>query len=500
MLTRDDFLVTDFLNREHVTDRAAAARLFNAALGKPASQSSFDAGCSRPDGAQGLVNGDYEQSFGIHTEAEDRPWWSLDLLEVLPIEAIVVHNRQDMCQERARSLKIEISKDNNDWRNVHQGLCYFGSAQTGSPLIISLMGQEWARYVRLSLDERQCLHLSQCEVLVSWKKYNFVSIRRGHGLDCLMFGEVPGRTKHECYDLVTSDQDYSGPLLGLSLNENGAFGNCAIQICNAVALAKRLNLRFIKLSENDRSELIRLKARVETQDITFLAPGESLPSGGVFLHGSFFDFSFISRAVGQISMEQTHQTFKHYVKRVFNVLPEKFVVKPADELHIHIRSGDIFRNWVNPYYVQPPLSFYTGVIQRMVGLGSIDRVKLVFENKLNPVIEPLESFLESLGLPYTTQSGTVGEDIEALVNARLMLFGLGSFGPAVCQLSDEIDLVMYFGCGDNPWYHSIPSVKKAVEVLDRAGAYMKPGDWHNTPEQRALMVNYPVENLKFPWS
>ena len=83
------------------------------------------------------------------------------------------------------------------------------------------------------------------------------------------------------------------------------------------------------------------------------------------------------------------------------------------------------------------------------------------------------------------------------MNAKYYAFGLGTFWAGICQLSDDIEVVFYFSPGMSPGFSSIPSVKKAIEVVDRGAGYLKSGQWQNTPEQRQLMVNYPVENLVF---
>src|ERR1700759_3319214 len=100
-------------------------RLVNIALGKPAAQSALSL-WSTDIGAQGLVNGDFAQNFGIVTELQDAPWWRVDLIDSLPLEAIVVHNRRDGFQDAARTLKIEISDDTVDWTTIHSGISHFG--------------------------------------------------------------------------------------------------------------------------------------------------------------------------------------------------------------------------------------------------------------------------------------------------------------------------------------------------------------------------------------
>ncbi len=180
---------------------------------------------------------------------------------------------------------------------------------------------------------------------------------------------------------------------------------------------------------------------------------------------------------------------------LYNLLPPVFAPKPDDELIIHIRSGDVFSTWVNAAYIQPPLAFYTLVIDRFRQAGRINRVKLVYENRLNPVIDALEAHLSAHAISFTVQSGSIVEDTAALVNGRHLVFGFGTLGPAICYLSDSVETVVSFANGYDHKFREIPTVKNVVEVTD-AGDYIRPGGWNNSPEQRRVMIEYPESNLR----
>ena len=195
-------------------------------------------------------------------------------------------------------------------------------------------------------------------------------------------GIPPDPTFFSGYALRSADNSLNGPLIGLSIGENGAFGNCTMQYTLAVHLAQLLKLPFIKISENDRSELIRWEETLVIAGITFIPADAPLPAGGLFLHGFFFDPAPFRR-LGVVSDVERHQIVRRYVRRLFNVLPTDVPAKPADQLMLHIRSGDIFDKWVNPEYVQPPLAFYIKVVDLLRQAGLIRSAVLVYENKLN---------------------------------------------------------------------------------------------------------------------
>ena len=99
--------------------------------------------------------------FAFHTHDDALPWWQVDLGEVFPLEAIVVHNRVTGYHERARTLMIEIADQPGQWTLVHAGYASFGARGNGHPLEAWIGSELQARYVRLSLREPHPLHLSQ---------------------------------------------------------------------------------------------------------------------------------------------------------------------------------------------------------------------------------------------------------------------------------------------------------------------------------------------------
>jgi hypothetical protein len=135
----------------------------NLALGKPATQSSLSEWSLRSDEANGAVTGAVSGEFTFHTNAEERPWWMVDLLSQQPVGFVRVFNRMDIPQ-RANGLEIVVSADGRSWERVasHAGDVPFGGAD-GNPLEIVV--DRWVRFVRLVLPRRDFLHLDQVQVL-----------------------------------------------------------------------------------------------------------------------------------------------------------------------------------------------------------------------------------------------------------------------------------------------------------------------------------------------
>lgn len=105
-----------------------------------------------------------EQSCGgssdyfFHTAEEDRPWVELDLGSVRSIAGVIVENRKDCCGERATPLILEVSKDQDRFREITRRDAAF---QTWKAEFAPVE----ARYVRLRANRRTMLHLASVRVL-----------------------------------------------------------------------------------------------------------------------------------------------------------------------------------------------------------------------------------------------------------------------------------------------------------------------------------------------
>jgi hypothetical protein len=134
----------------------------NVALNKPSQQSSVSA-WSKTNDAQGGNDGIKNGSFGFHTSLEPKPWWQVDLQQMIPLNEIRVFNRLDVSPERSRTIQVLLSADALNWTLAfaNPGTTFGGI--DGKPLVVGL-GSVQARYVRLQLNESNYLHLDEVEV------------------------------------------------------------------------------------------------------------------------------------------------------------------------------------------------------------------------------------------------------------------------------------------------------------------------------------------------
>ena len=127
--------------------------------------------------AAGACDGIIDGHFGFHTNQQAQPWWQVDLGEVLPLERVVVYNRDDGVSQRAAKLQVLLSSDGQDWHVMytHDGTPFLGFADQ-KPLRIEA-GDAAARFVRIQLPATDYLHLDEVEVYADNQSAN-VALRR----------------------------------------------------------------------------------------------------------------------------------------------------------------------------------------------------------------------------------------------------------------------------------------------------------------------------------
>jgi mono/diheme cytochrome c family protein len=127
--------------------------------------------------AAGACDGVIDGHFGFHTQQQEQPWWQVDLGEVLPLERVVVYNRDDGVSQRAARLQVLLSADGQDWHVLytHDGTPFRGFADQ-KPLRVEA-SDATARWVRIQLPGTEYLHLDEVEIYADGNPVN-VALRR----------------------------------------------------------------------------------------------------------------------------------------------------------------------------------------------------------------------------------------------------------------------------------------------------------------------------------
>jgi hypothetical protein len=383
----------------------------------------------------------------------------------------------------------------------------FGGGTNGYPFVARIGSALHARYVRLSLDDMQYMHLSKVEIYVRSEFVVLIDYLERFDIPYQQISRIIGS-----YKLTKSDTSQTNAIVGIRIDYSGRFGNLLIQYINVIQLAERTGLKYIMLG---RHELLDLKMEFTLNGIRISPPDQPLPPDGMLLTGEFFnsdDFvpvlSPFLRFLPQDEVDSSRVVHNYLVPYVLTGIPVDGEQHFEDELTIHIRSGDVFKSDdpVTYGYRQPPLSFYILVIERMQKAGRINKVRLVFEDRGNPCVDALSIWLADQLIPCRIQNASLREDMSALVNAPHLVFGHGTFGYGACRLSRKIKTVHFFAPQLGGSYECMPNIEEVYRVWDMEDKYIKAFEygkpfgpeegWRRTPAMMNTMITYPEEWLR----
>ncbi|HEV8389203.1 MAG TPA: discoidin domain-containing protein [Dongiaceae bacterium] len=470
--------------------------LFNAAYKRRAWQSSTRANDPRfaaERGTNGRVGG--RSCFATRREAQ--PWWMVKLTADWPIHSIRIHDRRGRITPQIAHLQVSVSPDKKRWTVVYSDRHHFGDAASAGPLVIPLPNAHGGRFVKLELPHGGALFFNQVEVMVAREHRAMQRASRRYGFD---FGRMtslrmPPHVKP--YSVQNLPRWFNGRLEAFHINAaQGRFGNNLNQIGTAVSIARHLGIRRVYLTKLQRLEIDR---PIEFRGVTVLpdsALARDKPKG--VLCGPFFYNAVFSRTLKGVSYRDIAEAARAVGQQIFHrqAAPATFV-PDATDLAIHLRAGDIFaRQQPHQNYTQPPLAFYRLCVEFARANLGIRRVVLVYEDEGNPCVGALKAHLDEIGLPFLSHTRTLDEDLAVLLAAQHCVFGRGSFGLAVTALSTNLRTVFYSWLEPNFRVMSEAAKVRKVSVEDVAKGYTRRGHWRNTPEQKQLMLDYPIGNLR----
>ena len=168
--------------------------------------------------------------------------------------------------------------------------------------------------------------------------------------------------------------------------------------------------------------------------------------------------------------------------RVLQILRGCFTIKDvkaldAEDLVIHIRSGDIFDKDPHPGYIMPPLSYYLDIIRT----NTFKNIYLLAEDRKNPCINALLELYPTIQFELQP----LEKDIRLILGAVNVVSSYGTMIDSLLLFSNNIK------CLYRPSYSHIlfnlESVQYITTDLDEYKQAMTP--WKNTQEQLGKMMN-----------
>ena len=174
------------------------------------------------------------------------------------------------------------------------------------------------------------------------------------------------------------------------------------------------------------------------------------------------------------------EIYKKNIEERNKLLKEAFLIKDINplsenDLVIHIRSGDIFKKSPHAAYIPPPLSYYIKEINKK----KYNKIIILCEDRINPVVNKLLELYKNA----IHNINNLEEDIRFILGASNIVFSVGTFIPALIQLTDNIKYITGF----NSCYCSNNNDGNNVEFKDY---YIIMRPWRNTEKQRECILTY----------
>jgi hypothetical protein len=472
-------------------------RLFNAARKRPAWQSSTKGkgrACGPHKGSNGQVGA--RASF-FATKREEHPWWMVELQEDWPIHSIRVHNRRGFKVSAVTRLQISISPDRQQWDVVYSSDHHFGDLASPGPLIVRLLDTRGGRFVKLELPLGGMLALNQVEVMVERRHKPLLRAARRYDFVFELMTSLRMPRNAKPFSVRNVPKKFDGRIGAFCIDApQGRFGNNIRQIGTAVCLAQRLGVPRVYLT---KLPMLEIDGPIKFRDVTVL-PESEMEADKVegVLCGTFYYGRPLGKAFHGLKYQDIAEAARSVAQPIFHQAPTPPAIAPTEaDLAIHIRAGDIFaRPKPHSAYTQPPLAYYRLCVEFARAHLGIARVILVYQDEGNPCIGALKSWLDEISLPHLSQSRTLEEDMAVLLAAPHCVFGRGSFGPAMAILSKHMKTGFFPWLEPNFGVFSEVTGIRLAKIEDVAGGYIPVGDWHNTPEQKQMMLDYPTENLR----
>jgi len=212
------------------------------------------------------------------------------------------------------------------------------------------------------------------------------------------------------------------------------------------------------------------------------------------------NFYFLNNLLKTYPLLQQDIFYKNYklsLEKLREVIkfPSPLRIYDDNDLHIHIRAGDIFQNWpekeLGLWGVPPPLEYYRQCIQSR----KWKNIFIICEDKRNPCLEYLlKEFPNTIW-----KKQYVRKDIQLILGAKNLVFGQGTFIPSLLLFHDNIKRVYKINCknpeGINKDYLKTYLRHKNIQSYTYYcdDYFQKMGYFTNNPKQIKLMLTYPKQ-------
>ena len=190
-------------------------------------------------------------------------------------------------------------------------------------------------------------------------------------------------------------------------------------------------------------------------------------------------FAYFNKIKSKISIQPIRNEIINHLPRI-NVSRE--------DLYIHLRGGDIFKNYIHKPYAQPPLCFYTSILRNF----NFRKIFLISEDKSNPNFNKLATKFKNI--IYSKNS--LEYDLSCLINSYNLVGSISSFLNNIIILNSRLinlwdyniyqmeQKIRHYHYDLFEFHHSFTLYRMEASNNYKKKMYI----WKNTRTQRKLMI------------
>ena len=120
----------------------------------------------------------------------------------------------------------------------------------------------------------------------------------------------------------------------------------------------------------------------------------------------------------------------HFLRQqIINNLPKVKINR--EDLVVHIRSGNVFKNYFHNKYAQPPLCFYINILKKF----KFNNVSLISKDDYNPIVKKLINKFSHVSFIKSD----LQRDVSILLNAFNIVGSISSFLISILQLNYNLE-------------------------------------------------------------